>query len=378
MWREGYDVIIIGGGVAGATAAFKASEKGFSVAVIDEKKDPGTPVICGEFIPDKEKVSFAFEALPEMSRAYDLFKFTNILVKTRDVIVKVKGRRELRLGVSGFVIDKALLIKTLLEMAEANGATLVRSVRVRHISEKNGRYLVKVKNNILRAGKIIGADGYPSTTAALLGMDSGYTLNDWAIAGHVRGRGEWGEDEVYMYVDLDFTPGGYAWVIPRGDGEANVGIGIRVSYARRGLKIQRLLREFCSLVHVESVVEGPYYKCIPVGGVVRKVRKRGATLIGDSAGLVNPINGGGIPTAIASGLAVSESLERECYDDFITRSRKLLGWGLKYRFLVDAFYAKSLVGMLGVRLTPTKIAERVLKGEKTPLLALTWIAKLIL
>jgi len=378
LWREEYDVIIVGGGVAGATAAFKASEKGFSVVVIDEKKDSGTPVICGEFIPDMEKVSFAFDILPEMSRAYDLFKFTNILVKTRDVIVKVKGRRELRLGVSGFVIDKALLIKTLLEMAEANGATLVKGVRVRQIFEENGRYLVKVKNNILRAGRIIGADGYPSTTATLLGMDSGYTLNDWAIAGHVRGRGEWGEDEVYMYVDLDFTPGGYAWVIPRGSSEANVGIGIRASYARRGLKIQRLLREFCSLVHVENVVEGPYYKCIPVGGVVREVRKRGATLIGDSAGLVNPINGGGIPTAIASGLAVSESLERERYDDFITRSRKLLGWGLKYRFLVDAFYAKSLVGMLGVRFTPTKIAERVLKGEKTPLLALTRIAKLVL
>lgn len=371
------DLAVIGGGVAGTTATLEAAKAGFKVVLVERKKEPGKPVVCGEFLPSLDAVEFAADVLPELRRAYDIMR-DFMVHETSRIVVEVKGYRTLEFDLKGFVIDKEALTRSLIEEAEGLGARVLLGERARRVERCDEGFVVHTSREKLSASVVIGADGFPSLTATCLSMKSGYSLADWAIAGHVRAEGAFDEDTVWMYIDPKTTTGGYAWVIPKSRRIANVGLGVRAIYARSKVDVRAALNGFLRLARIERTVEGPYYKVIPVGGLVEIPTVKGALLVGDSAGLVNPINGGGIPLAVASGIAAARYLSGDCYEDFLERASKLLRWGLTYRYLVDAFYEGFSVGKLGMILTPTGLALKVLKGEETVMLAVGRIVKTLL
>lgn len=371
------DVVIVGGGVAGATAALEAAKAGYDVLLIEKRRELGRPVICGEFLPSLNSISFASRVVHELREAYKLSE-EFVVHETERVLVDIEGLRRLDFELKGYVIDKEGLVRALAEAAGGMGARVLKGLRAEQVKRVKGGYVVSARGREFRASSVVGADGFPSLVARSLGMESGYTLVDWAVAGHVRARGDFDDCTVRMYVDPQMTPGGYAWVIPKGRGLANVGIGIRAVYGRKGSDLRLLLKRFLKHVGIEGVVEGPYYKCIPVGGLVRTACSGEVYLIGDSAGLVNPVNGGGIPLAMASGIAVARGLEESTYRDFLKRAEKLLNWGLTYRHLVDAFYEGLTLGKVGASATPKSLALKVLKGERTPILLLGRIARALL
>ena len=92
------------------------------------------------------------------------------------------------------------------------------------------------------------------------------------------------------------APGGYAWVIPKKEG-ANVGLGYSKRYARGELRL--LLGEFLKLRPMEAgKLNG---KMVPMSGPIPSTVKGNALVVGDAAGQVMAVNGGGIPIAMICG-----------------------------------------------------------------------------
>ncbi|MFW9844458.1 MAG: digeranylgeranylglycerophospholipid reductase, partial [Candidatus Thorarchaeota archaeon] len=112
---------------------------------------------------------------------------------------------------------------------------------------------------------------------------------------------------VQMFFGKHIAPGGYTWIIPKGDSMANVGFGIRRCISNPGTSLLTYLKHFIS----KNKIAAPQLKhakivtrvgaIIPVAGPVPITSSENAILVGDAAGHVMASNGGGIPPALAGG-----------------------------------------------------------------------------
>jgi digeranylgeranylglycerophospholipid reductase len=177
---------------------------------------------------------------------------------------------------------------------------------------------------------------------------------------------------VEMYLSEKYAHGGYAWVIPKNDEQANVGLGVRFPYIKR-IQILKCLETFikshkiASAYFIKAESSPAVLKVVPVGGLVSDIATDGVLLVGDAAGLVIPINGSGVPTAIASGYIAGEIVSKcangECslstYVSILKQSIKpVLDRGYLYRKLFDAlrFSPFLLEGTLQV-IGPSTLAK---------------------
>src|SRR5207245_6666857 len=112
------------------------------------------------------------------------------------------------------------------------------------------------------------------------------------------------QDVAELYMDPRFSPGGYGWIIPKGHGRANVGIGIREPYVRREWRIRDLLTGFIEKNKVAAKrrqggrTASLIGDSLPVDGPLTRTYTDRVMAIGGDAGVVMPTNGGGIQTAM--------------------------------------------------------------------------------
>src|SRR6266705_1103318 len=124
------------------------------------------------------------------------------------------------------------------------------------------------------------------------------------------------QDVAELYMDPRYSPGGYGWIIPKGHGRANVGIGIREPYVRRNWKIPEVLSGFIekNYVAAERLRGGHQASLIgdslPVDGPLARTYTDRVMAVGDAAGMVMPTNGGGIQTAMITGQLAGEAAVR--------------------------------------------------------------------
>src|SRR5207247_3834981 len=152
--------------------------------------------------------------------------------------------------------------------------------------------------------------GYPSETAERAGLPEReragpntvatsieYLMTDLNVE----------QDVAEMYMDPRYSPGGYGWIIPKGKGRANVGIGIREPYVRRDWQIRDLLTGFIEKNTVASkrLVGGNKASMIgdslPVDGPLSRTYSDRVMAVGDAAGMVMATTGGGRETALITG-----------------------------------------------------------------------------
>lgn len=363
-----YDVIIVGAGLSGLTASFKLSENGFNTLLIDYKKRVGKPIVCGEYLPYLDEIAFALKSR-SIVEAYDIInKYSTKLSKTNGIKVCFESVREFSFDIEGFVIDREQFQNRLLAISRSE---VVLGERVTKVELSNREILVKTdKGNIFKGRYLVGADGYPSTVAKKLELTDGYDEWDWAINISTRATlPKAFSKEVYMFISPKLTPGGYGWVIPRGE-RYNIGLGVRKAYLP-SLNIINVFKRFKKRISEEfgrpKEMESKKLKPVPVGGVVRKLYFKNVLLVGDAAGLVNPINGGGIFTAIASGLLAAEAITNGNTEMYYKRVKEeikpLIDVGLRYRKLVDKLFRKWNSLSFLVKIIPVSMAKRILKGE---------------
>lgn len=335
MERTPYDLVVVGAGPAGSTAARYAAQRGLKVLVLDKRKEIGVPVQCGEYVAANEEVRTIF---PTVSGLDDLMEVPYRVKQIDTPIIRIwtpKGRHY-DIPFKGFTVqrdkmDQGIATQAVQEGAELMTETTALRVRGREVETNHGTFHGRV---------IIGSDGPRSTVAKSVGLP-------WptsAPAMSATAYGAFGNATDMFFGNL--APGGYAWIIPKGDC-ANVGLGTW-QYFRGNLRA--LFGKFVTDHRLEpGKATGGY---VPVLGPIQSTVKDNVLLVGDAAGHVMATNGGGINVSmicgrIAGEVAADHVLSGAALTDYEARWRAAVGGplarGARIKELADRFFGNDRV-----------------------------------
>jgi digeranylgeranylglycerophospholipid reductase len=282
-----HDVIVVGCGPAGSTTAEHAARRGLSVLVLEKRKVIGVPVACGEFLPETAEIAATFPRATELD---ELFEVPDGLVSRRTEVIRMiaPSLRHWDVPFLGYTTERDRFDQHLAERARRAGAEVRTSVRVDGVEGTE----VIMGEERLRAKVVVGADGPLSRVASALGFPRNQDMYP-AVTGQAVG-------DFPPVLEMYFggvAPGAYAWVIPKKDG-ANVGVGCapRFSDGKVVDYYADFLRQRDLTVRTRTVG-----KLVPSNGPVSRTASENALLVGDAAGHVMAVNGGGIPIAMICG-----------------------------------------------------------------------------
>lgn len=341
-----YDVVVVGAGPAGSTAARYAAAEGLDVLLLDKKKTIGVPVCCGEFIPSGAVTADAF---PDAPGVEELFPVDRSLVE-RDIgelVVRSPKGREYHLPLEGCTVRRDAFDQHLADLAAGAGATIVTDTKFLGLDG----HRVATTRGTVEAGVVIAADGPVSAVCRSAGLERSSILSP-AVTCRVDGEFP---DGLQIFFGSRIAPGGYAWIFPK-MGCANIGLGVQ----RPGAPVRKLLEAFLA---ERGYTAGAMQACfIPVSGPIGKTVQGNVLAVGDAAGHVVASNGGGISIAMIcgriAGLAAARHLrEGEPLAAYERDWRAAVGKELLAaakmklradRFLVSDFLLDQMMKRLGV------------------------------
>jgi geranylgeranyl reductase family protein len=278
------DILVIGAGPAGSSAAFAAADKGFNVLMIERKAVVGIPVRCAEYIP-----------LP-LLKEVDIGKGF--------IVQPVKGMRTIlpdgnikETPAPGFMIRRDIFDQALATKAEKAGSGIRLCTRLISI-DANGALVRTIGETYrIKAKVIIGADG-PHTRVGrwINSCNRNLIPAIQVIVGLTRSM-----DFTEVYFNKDIF-GGYGWLFPKGN-KANIGIAIR---KRNGIPcpIKEGLARFIAKLKEQGKIQGKVSGYI-AGWVPaerpRDVVHKNIMLAGDAAGQTHPVSGAGVAQAVICG-----------------------------------------------------------------------------
>lgn len=313
------DVLVVGLGPAGASAARAAAEAGASVLAIERRAKAGEPVQCAEFVP-----SF----LGRDTAAVDRARVQGIEAMTTEVPAEPAS---IEPSFTGHMIDRARFDQALAAEARRAGAQTDYGVSLRTIDEEGNS---KLSNGTsVAAAVIVGADGPRSRVGATIGRVNTELSETRQI--RVPLAKPCKSTDIFLSEEY---PGGYGWLFPKGS-VANLGLGLAPEWKSQ-------LRRLLSTLHLRLIAEGRVGRDvlnltggpIPAGGMLEPVGRRGVAhvlLAGDAAGLANPITGAGIQAAVLSGRLAGEAAARLAggdtrgVEDYREELSELIGPSLK-------------------------------------------------
>ncbi|MCX6650500.1 MAG: NAD(P)/FAD-dependent oxidoreductase [Methanomassiliicoccales archaeon] len=342
------DVVVVGAGPAGSTTARYAAESGADVLVLERRSQVGVPVRCGEFMPSLEEMTAMFPSTGDMA---ELFEVPADLVCIKCDTTRIYSPKFTRYEIPfiGYTTDRDRLDQFFASQAEKAGAWIMTGQRVTKVSEG----LVQTDDLTVKAKVIVGADGPMSIVGKAFGLPRSKDLCP-AVTTQIKGDFE---PVCEMYFGT-VAPGGYAWIIPK-KGAANVGLGV----ARRFSK-DTINNYFESFLEVKGLkADKPEGKLIPMSMPAKRTVAGQAITVGDAAGQVMAVNGGGIPIARmagrVAGRAVAENvLKGTSLEKYEEEWRRQI-----FKQLRTAAHTKFLAGLCFGSAWRTETAMRFL-GER--------------
>lgn len=287
-----YDVVVIGAGPAGAVAARYAAEKGARTLIIDKKREIGVPVRCAEVVAGNLPESFGIPNSSEwLINKVHYFKF----VSPKGRAVKIKTSPYV-----GYLLDRAAFEKELLSMAIENDADLLLGKTVTSISKEG----VKIGNELVETKIIIAADGVDSRIGRLAGIKTRSKVGMLGLcAQHTLVNIDVDPECLEFYLGGEYASGGYAWIFPKNEKEANVGVGLLKPLRQAAIGV------------LENFIETKFHNaqsirfisgCVPSTLPPKQCVKGNVLVVGDAARHVNPFTGAGIANAFVAGKIAGE------------------------------------------------------------------------
>ena len=340
-----YDVIVVGAGPAGSTAAYSAAAAGASVLVIDRRRELGVPVQCGEALAEDVLKELRIEPDPRWAVCR-----TNAVKIVSPSGIEVRIAERSVTGKVGYILDRKVFDKFLAMRAAREGAEILVNTYVNGLITENGhpagvRTTGAWGKGEFRGKVIIAADGVGSRIGRWVGIKTALKLEDIESGIQFQMVGVKPEDTSLMefYFGSGIAPGGYAWFFPKGEDTANVGLGVLGSRADR--RPVEYLREF--------VRKMPHISCgkvvevnaggVPVSGPLKQTVKENVMLVGDAARQVNPLTGGGIDSAMRAGTIAGE-VAAKAVDEGDTSEKRLMEYEKRWREAIGKRLEKYLKG----------------------------------
>jgi geranylgeranyl reductase family protein len=293
------DVVVVGGGPAGAATAALLRAAGHDVLLLDEARFPRDKV-CGESVsPGSWRLLEALGAAGAV-RALQPHPLRGMTLRSPAGTV-VRGDYP---GPTGLGLRRERLDAVLLQNARTSGAEVREGVRVHDLLRDGPRVVgVLTEDGPVAARLVVGADGRRSVVGRRLGLLREHPrLRRWAVRGHfegVQGLEERGE----MHVG----GGGYCGIAPLSPTEANVTFVLGkpamdgAGGDLQGFYLKTLRRWPQLLERLEGAhLLGPPKAIGPLALEARAVSAPGALLVGDSAGFFDPFTGEGVTLALRS------------------------------------------------------------------------------
>ena len=295
------DVLVVGAGPAGSSAAMRAAIGGAKTLFIDKKKEVGVPVQCAEGIG-----SYLTSFLPfKIPSDHLILKIGGVSFSVNDIIVERTGGMW-----SGYAINRAEFDKWLAGNAVKAGANLQLETEIIDLETRDDFIVTKVgvktKSGVkeIRPKVVIAADGVDSKVLKLLGFKINLEKTGSVYSFELGGLDlKTNYDHIFFG---DFAPGGYGYVFPLSNNRAN--IGVAALFKKREMK--NFYNKFIELSEMKKIINSNSYVIIEKKGFVpflpqtEKWHYGNVLLAGDAANQnIKPFVEGILPSIICGDIA---------------------------------------------------------------------------
>lgn len=282
-----YDVIVIGAGPGGSSAARALAEQGVKTLLLDRARFPRDKP-CGGGVNLRAARLLPFSLKPVTEQVVSSVRFS------------FRMGRPFRYSYPQpltFMTQRSRLDTFLVEQAIVGGAQFRDGCPVRDINLDGKAVTVRTERDAYQARVIIGADGANGIVARAVGL-GGHRMAV-AYEGNVPYSTELAERwRGIIGLDLGALSGGYGWLFPKGD---HVNVGVGGWQAAVGPRLRAHLSALCSYYHLpEDQLFGRRGYRLPLRRPGAPIVQGPVLLVGDAAGLIDPLSGEGIYGAVYS------------------------------------------------------------------------------
>jgi len=328
--KNKYDVLVIGGGPAGALAAWTAAEKGLSACIVEKRPAIGAPVRCAEGIGREALLEF----IDPDPRWISAEMHGAAIVAPDGFCMKLESH--MAGSKVGYVLDRKFFDRELVWKAAEAGADVAVKSRASAPIIRNGVVRgakIDYCGNVteVQADIVIAADGVESKFSKWCGIDTTVPVREiMSSVQYVMTDIDIDEHSTVFYLGNEVAPEGYLWIFPKGKRTANVGIGISGKKSGKGHRAKDYLDRFVQKTFPEGktieYIPGGVSVCRPLDCTVAD----GLMIVGDAARVVDPLTGGGIYNAMFTGRLAAE-VAAECIGRSDTSKKALMAYDKAWR-----------------------------------------------
>ncbi|MGB9853570.1 MAG: geranylgeranyl reductase family protein [Candidatus Bathyarchaeales archaeon] len=353
------DVIVIGGGPCGSFSALNLAKNGVNVTVFEEHREIGAPSHCAGHLSINGLKRLALYPLPK-EVVENIFYGANFH-SPNGAKFSVRFDSPITCAVNRTLFDKYIAC-----LAKDSGAhyqlnSQVKSLIIDKAHVKGANIQQDEKTFEVSAKIVVDAEGISSRILRQAGLHP--PRSDMIVHGfqaEVENVKNIEPDFVEVFLGSAYAPGFYAWLIPKHDGKAKVGLAARKGNPKELLKNLMHKHPAASLKLQKAKILRESLHPITLGGPIPKAYSNGFLAVGDAASQVKPTTGGGVILGLnCAKIAAEVALEALDKGDFSSkllsayqkRCMEILGFDIKamlmIRRMLDKISDKKLDGIIG-------------------------------